>query len=402
MKYLFVTQYFYPEEFRGNDIAFDWAARGDKVTVITAVPNYPSGKFLKGYGWFKRRKEMIRGVEVIRIPVISRGKGSSIRLMLNYFSFAIFGSLYAIYLGYHKKFDAIFVQQLSPVTMALPGIVVKKIQKIPLYIWVLDLWPESLTSAGNVNNKIVLSFFERIVRLIFRNSDKILISSRGFETSICQKGDFNRKITYFPNWAEDTFTESSVYDLPNLPGGFIVMFAGNIGEAQDFENVMKAAALLKDDKQIKFIILGDGRKKSWMDEFCVQHELSDSVFSLGRFPLASMPVFFAKADVMLVSLKDEPIFNLTLPAKIQAYMKCAKPIVGMMNGDGANTILQAQCGLCAKAGDYEGLAKTIQYMAKMDQQKIEEFGTNGYDFALKHYSKTKLLDELYFNIIDRP
>lgn len=401
MKYLFVTQYFYPEEFRGNDIAFDWAKRGNHVTVITAIPNYPKGVFFKGYGLFKKRKEIINGVHVIRIPVIPRGNGNSMVLMLNYFSFALFGSLYAIYMSYTRKFDAIFVQQLSPVTLALPAIVVKKVQKIPLFLWVLDLWPESLTSGGNIKNKSVLSFFERLVKYIYISSDKILISSKGFETSILEKGDFKKKLIHFPNWAEDSFKDTlSSNELQiSLPEGFIVMFAGNIGEAQDFESVMKAAKLLKNEKEIKFVILGDGRKKTWIEEYCKQNSLDNNVYCLGRFPLATMPSFFEKANVMLISLKDEPILNLTLPAKIQAYMTSCKPIIGMMNGDGAKTILQADCGLCVNAGDYFSLANSILKMSNMKKNDLERFALNGQNYAKQHFDKSILLNGLYYDIL---
>lgn len=402
MKYLFVTQYFYPEVFRGNEIAFDWAARGDNVTVITAIPNYPAGKFYKGYGLFRKRKEWIKGVKVIRVPVITRGKGGAIRLFLNYISFALLGSIYAFFISLFKRYDGVFAQQLSPVTMALPAVVAKKLQKCPLYLWVLDLWPESLTSAGDIHNKCVLYFFEKIVRYIYKNSDKILISSEGFERSIVKKGAFSHKIIHFPNWAEEQLTTASSYkcEIPVLPEGFIVMFAGNIGEAQDFENVMKAACLLKDDKNIKFIILGDGRKKKWVEEFCFQNGLEDSVFCLGRFPLESMSIFFDKADVMLVSLKDEMIFNLTLPAKIQAYMASAKPIVGMMNGEGSRIIKQAQCGLCAKAASYTDLSVSIRRISKMDKENLKMLGFNGLNFAKKYYDRGQLLDKLYFEILE--
>lgn len=399
MKYLFVTQYFYPEEFRGNDIAFDWVKRGIDVTVITAIPNYPTGNFFKGYGLFKKRKEIIQGVNVIRIPVIPRGKGNILILMLNYFSFAFFGSLYAMYLSKSVKFDAIFVQQLSPVTLALPAVVVKKIQKIPLYLWVLDLWPESITSGGNINNKWILKIFEYVVKLVYRNSDKILISSKGFKTSILQKGDFEKKIIYFPNWAEDLFTAGEKCQLPNLPSGFIVMFAGNIGESQDFENVMKAANLLKKEKQIKFVIVGDGRKKNWVDAFCLKNELQNTVFCMGRFPLKSMPSFFNKADIMLISLKNDPILNITLPAKIQAYMASSKPIIGMMNGDGAYTIQQANCGCCVNASDFKSLAEKIILLSKKDKSELKILGLNGQLYANKYYNKLKLMDKLFFEMM---
>lgn len=395
MKILFVTQYFYPEIFRGNDIAFDLANKGESVTVITAVPNYPSGSFFKGYGIFRRRKEIINNVEIIRIPVIPRGRGGALQLFLNYFSFALFSSIYCFFLALRKKFNCIFVQQLSPVTLVLPAIVFKKIQKIPLYLWVLDLWPESLTSAGGVKNRIILSFFENIVKAAYRNADKILISSKGFEKSIIEKGDFKKKIIYFPNWAEDVFNETKEIDIPELPRGFLIMFAGNIGEAQNFENVLKTALLLKENKEIKFIIIGDGRKKDWISKFILDNNLNNTVFLLGRFPIEAMPSFFNEASVMLLPLKDELIFNLTVPAKLQAYMASSKPVLGMLNGEGAKLIMDAGCGYSVEADNYVGLAEKIEELSNLPKSELLKIGANGRSYCDEFFNKKKSLSHLY-------
>lgn len=399
MKHLFVTQYFYPEVFRGNDIAFDWAKRGDQVTVVTAIPNYPKGTFTKGYSLFSKRKETLNGVSIIRVPVIPRGKGNGLQLVLNYISYTIMGSIYCFFLALFNKYDTIFVQQLSPVTIAIPGVIAKKVNRKPLFLWVLDLWPESLSSAGNINNKFILNFFEKLVKWIYKHTDKIFYSSKGFKSSICEKGDFSHKMSYLPNWAENVFskTEKNIV-IPELPKGFIVMFAGNIGEAQDFVNVMNAAKLLKENEKIKFVILGNGRKKQWVENFITQNGLEKSVFCLGRHPLNSMPSFFERADVMLVSLKDETIFNLTLPAKTQAYMISGKPIIGMMNGEGMNLINETKCGFCVNAGDYQGLSRNIKSLSEMNSHELKSLGENGKRFALANFDKSILLDQLYSEI----
>ena len=399
MKILFVCQYFYPEIFRGNDIAFDWAARGENVTVITAVPNYPSGKFFEGYGLFQRRKEFVRGVHVIRVPVVPRGKGGPIRLVLNYFSFVMTASVYCFYLAFKEKFDFVFVQQLSPVTMALPALIVKKIQRIPLYVWILDLWPESLSAAGGIKNKYVLMFFKFIVQFIYNNSSRLLISSKGFVKSISNQGNYLNKIIYFPNWAEDVFESATILDkniiLPVLPDGFLIMFAGNIGEAQDFDNIMKAALLLKSNQYIKFIIIGDGRKKEWVESFIKTNHLEDNVFIMGRHPIDFMPAFFKKANAMLLPLKNEIIFNLTAPAKLQAYMASEKPIIAMLNGDGADIINEANCGLAAPAGNFLDLANKITLMSNYTPSQLDSLGKNGKKYCLEHFDKHKSLNYLH-------
>ena len=200
----------------------------------------------------------------------------------------------------------------------------------------MDLWPESLQVAGGINNKYVLGAFEWVAKLCYRNSDKILISLRGFKKSICEKGDFADKIVYFPNWAEDSLTASSDYVLPELPDGFKVMFAGNIGEAQDFEHTLEAARILHDRgmKDIHFVLVGDGRKREWVEKFVNENKLQNTVHWVGRHPLKAMGKFFSQADVIYFALKDSLIFNLTCPAKVQAYMSAGKPVLAMINGVG--------------------------------------------------------------------
>ena len=329
MRILIATQYFHPENFKSNDVAFELAKRGHIVTVLTNIPNYPQGKFYKGYGIFRRRIETVNGVKIYRTFVIPRGKGGGIMLALNYFSWAFIASVWAFFLAVFHRYDAIIVHETSPVTQGFPALVVKWMQRIPLYFWVLDLWPESLRAAGGINNKYVLGFFTKVTQFIYNHSTKILMSSEGFRKSIMEKGDYADKLIYFPNWAEDVFADASDYPIPSLPDGFRVMFAGNIGESQDFENVMQAALLLKDRKDIKFIFVGDGRRKPFVEEFIRQHSLEDTVFTPGRFPIEAMPTFFLHADAMLLSLKDDLIFNLIVPAKLQAYMSAGKPVVAM-------------------------------------------------------------------------
>ena len=225
MKVLLVTQYFYPENFKSNDIALELTKRGHKVTVLNGLPNYPEGRIYETYGCFNKTRAHYQGINVIRTWLFPRGKGGGVRLLLNFFSWALFASIRALFLSFQKQFDVILVHEPSPITQGFPAIVVKKIQKIPLHFWVLDLWPESLTSAGGIKNKNVLWLFTKMVKFIYNNSDKILISSKGFKDSILAKGDNNDKLIYFPNWAEDSILKGDVdYPIPNLPIGFKIIF----------------------------------------------------------------------------------------------------------------------------------------------------------------------------------
>ena len=237
-----------------------------------------------------------------------------------------------------------------------------------------------------MNNQRVLNVFGSLTKWIYKNSDKILISSNGFEQSIVDKGNFKDKIVYFPNWADRDMASDTQVSLPQLPQGFIVMFAGNMGEAQDFEHIMEAALRLRDHKDIHFVIVGNGRKYEWVDTFVHDNYLDEQVHLLGRYPSEAMPAFFNQADVMLISLKDVSIFNLTVPAKLQAYMAAGKPIVAMMNGEGPRIIADAQCGWFVSAGDAKGLASCILEMASLDQDELKQKGSNARMYQIEHFN----------------
>ena len=393
MRVLLVTQYFHPENFKSNDVAFEMARRGHDVTVLTGLPNYPGGRIFDGYGLFKRRAETVNGVKVLRTLVVPRGNGGGVRLALNYMSWAFIASVWAFFMSLFRKYDAVIVHETSPVTQGFPALVVKKMQRIPMYFWVLDLWPESLQAAGNVNNRYVLGFFSKIAALMYRNSSKILMSSKGFRESILDKGDFEDKLVYFPNWAEDVFSIAEAKPLPELPEGFKVMFAGNIGEAQDFENVMNAALQLK-GTGVRMVIVGDGRKKQWVDSFVEDNQLQDVVYMMGRYPLEYMPSFFDKADALFLSLKDEYIFSLTTPAKLQAYMASGKPVVAMINGEARKLIEEAGCGLSCPSGDHAAFAECLRTLKDMSASERSQMGAGGLQYFDRHFNKDKCIDSL--------
>ena len=394
---LLVTQYFQPENFKCNDIAFDMQRRGYDVTVLTAIPNYPQGKFFDGYGLFKRRTEVINGVKVIRGFVIPRGKGGKIRLSLNYLSYLVSSCLIALYLALRHRYDAVFVHQVSPVTIGVAATLVKRIQRIPMYFWVLDLWPESLTAAIGLRNEYILGFFSKMVQWFYRNSGKILISSKNFEKSICEKGDFAEKIVYFPNWIDSALTTTSDVATPDVPSGFVAMFTGNIGASQDFDTILVAAEQLKDYNDIHIVIVGNGRNREYVESEICRRKLWTTVHCVGSYPLEAMPATFAKADVLFAALKDEPIFALTVPAKIQAYMSAGKPIVTMINGEAKELIENVGCGVAVNAGDAEGFAKALLSLQQLSQEKRAEMGAKGKAFAAKHFNfelQMNLLEEM--------
>jgi len=394
MKILLVTQYFYPENFKCNDMAFELKQRGHDITVLTAIPNYPTGHYFKGYGLFRRRTEIINGVKVIRTPVIPRGKGGGLKLALNYLSYTIFSSIYSIFLSLKNKYDTIFVHEPSPILVGIPAIISKKINKSPLHFWILDLWPESLSAAGGIRNKKILVLFEKITKWIYRNCDTLLIGSKGYRKSINQKGDFDAKIEYFPNWIEEALTKPRENtSLPYLPTGFNIVIAGNMGDAQDLPHVMDAAKLLK-GTNINFIFIGDGRKKEYVERFVKENRLENQVFCLGRFPLDSMSYFFHNADILFFALKNTPIFALTVPSRLQAYMSSGKPVVAMINGEGAELLEEADCGWSVPAESSESLATLLLKLSHENRETLKTKGLNGKKYSESNFNFIKCIDHL--------
>jgi len=402
MKILIVTQYFWPENFKINDLAIELKKRGHDITVLTGQPNYPEGKFFKGYSFFKPKNEIWENIEIYRVPLIPRGKSKGINLILNYLSFALFGILLSRFRLRGKKFDLIFVFEISPITVGLPAIWLKRKFKIPIYFWVLDLWPETLYALGIIKSNFWKKKIKKFVEYIYKQCDLILISSKSFEISLLNHGVSKELIHYFPNWAEDIFTKnkplSPIVEIDSMFDAFQykfkVMFAGNLGESQDIESLLQAANIVKNRKDIVWLIVGDGRYRNFLEHGIHANGLTETVFMLGKHPIENMPYFFSKADAMLVSLKKDPVFELTVPAKLQTYMASKMPILAMLSGEGNSIVVTAECGLVCESGDYEGLASNVSIMVETNKEKFLEFGSNGYDYYLKQFSKDKIIDKL--------
>jgi glycosyltransferase involved in cell wall biosynthesis len=397
---LILTNHFYPENFKVNDVAFELAKNDFQVTVLTGIPNYPQGKFYEGYGLFKKRKELINNVNVIRVPLIPRGKDNLFLLSLNYISYTFFLTIWSFFIALFNKFDLILVHHTSPVFLGIPAVLVKRMQKIKIFFWNLDLWPESVSETTGFNISFIMKCLDKIVRFIYRNSDIILISSKAFKQSIVSKGIEENRILYFPNWAEDVFLKNEYFPIDTEiysidKDSLKIMFAGNIGSAQDMENVMKAIEITsKNSVRVSWLFIGEGRKTDWMKERVQELNLEKFVLFLGQYPIEQMPSFFSRADVMLVSLKDKRIFSYTAPAKIQAYMASSKPILAMINGEGANIINEAECGFVCNAGDYESLAINFSKFAELNEVQRATMGRNGYIYYNTFFSKQKTINIL--------
>lgn len=396
MKILIVSQYFWPESFKINDLAIGIKERGHEVAIFTGKPNYPKGKFYEGYSFWKKADEHWQDIKIYRSNLLPRGGGGGLRLMMNYFSFVFFASLKAFF--QKGKFDVILVYEPSPITVGIPAVALSKKLNVPIYFWVQDLWPESLSAAGQINNKLVLNSANAITKWIYKHSKKVLMQSEAFTDYIINQGVPLEKLIYYPNSTESYFKPVTPSpEIKNLlpQDSFIVLFAGNIGECQDFETTVEAARLVIDkEKKIHFVILGDGRKKKFVEEEVKKHNLQKNFHLLGSFPSHTMPEFFACADALLVTLGDDRIFDLTIPSKVQSYLACGKAIIGSLNGEGAKVIETAKAGVVAPSGQAEKLADKIIELFNTDPETLAEMGKNGRRFFDNNFERELLLDRL--------
>lgn len=388
-KILVICQYYKPEPFRISDICEEMVRRGHEVQVVTGYPNYPEGVIYEGYGKGKHIDEIINGVKVHRCYTVPRQTGI-IKRMLNYYSYAHFSKKYVkskecIASG-GKPFDVVFCNQLSPVMMADAAIAYKKKYSVPIVMYCLDLWPESLIAGGITRDSKIYKYYHGVSEKIYNQMDRILITSRMFSDYLNKEFGINQEvIEYLPQYAEGIFEQSSTREED---GTYNFMFAGNIGEIQSVETVIKAAEMLKNEP-VKIHIVGSGTDLERLQNMAAG---LDNVVFYGRRPVTEMPEFYSKADAMLVTLKADPVLSLTLPGKVQSYMAVGKPIIGAIDGETKVVIEDAQCGFCGKADDNVELAENI--IRFVDSQNKVEMGLNARKYYEEHFEEKLFMDKL--------
>lgn len=398
MRLLVVSQYFWPEDFRVNDFVVGMRERGHEVTVLTGLPNYPDGEVFEAFRRNRRAFDRFHdGVEVMRVPMVPRGQ-SRISLMLNYLSFGLAGMILGPWKLRGRPFDAIFVFQGSPITSALPAVVLRWIKRAPHLMWILDVWPDTLPAVGAIKNPRILSLVSLLVRFIYRNSDRILVQSRAFWTPVLRDGGTERQLAYFPNWIEPTFQDGldgvePAAETAPFRDNFTIMFAGNIGDSQDMPSVLDAADAVRDLERVRWLIVGDGRASDALREAIIRRGLEDRVHLLGRHSTDRMPSFFAGADALLVSLRAEPIFGMTIPGKVQSYLAAGRPVLGMIDGEGARVIRESGGGFAVPAGDGSALSAAVRDLHNMDQAQRAAMGRQGRAYALAAFDREALLDQ---------
>ena len=399
MKILIISQYFWPENFRINDFVPELIARGHEVQILTGKPNYPSGKLFPEYIQNSRSYSSYKGAKIHRVPIVSRGN-NPIRLFINYLSFIIMGSFVGPWKLRSFQPDLIFVYEPSPITVGLPAVLLGKLKNVPIVFWALDLWPETLEAVGGIKSKTVLWTIEKVVRFIYNNCSIVLGQSKSFIKSIQTHCDYPDRVHYFPSWAEELpkFSENvPIAFAPEIKRNdeiFNILFAGNIADAQDMPSILRAAIILRDEKKIKWIIVGDGRRFEWLQSEVKRLKLEENFLLLGRFPLERMPSFFAHAGALLVSLKKDPVFSMTIPAKLQTYLMTGIPILGMLDGEGAKIIEESNAGICCGASDSTGLAAAIRKMSQFTKSQSDMLGQNGIKYSKKEFDRSMLINKL--------
>ena len=391
---LIISQYFHPEQFRINDIAIEWAGRGYKVTVLTGIPNYPQGKFYKGYNWFKKRKETWNNIEIIRIPLFARGK-TSIGMVMNYFSFVVSGWLWKCFTKIRA--DLVFSFETSPMTQALIGVWYSKKHKIPNYLYVQDLWPENVESATGIKSPLVIRPIERMVNYIYRNCDKIFATSPAFVKAIQERLSDNwEKVIYWPQYAENLYcpTDEKSMLIPQ-DGVLNITFTGNIGTAQGLELLPETARLLKEKNiRVRFNIVGEGRDKSHLLH-CIKEQGVEEYFQLlGWQPAVNIPSILSASDAAFLSFANAPVYAMTIPAKLQSYMACGIPILASACGETKRIMEEAECGLVCDLGRSDQLAEMIEYFLDMPDSEKQKMAQNAIDYCNTHFDKLELHDQI--------
>lgn len=395
MKILIVSQYFWPENFRINAIVESLVERGISVEVLTGKPNYPDGKITPGYRFWGLQRQEWNGAVLHRVPLIPRGRKSRLGLIANYLSFVLFGCAAGAWMLRKRPFDVILVYGVSPILSVISALLIGWLKNIYVVTWVQDLWPDSLSATGYIENRQILSLVRFIVRYIYRHSDLILIQSRAFETPVRDLVP-DASIAYYPNSVDDFFLGSIKVEIPLVNGFenvFPVLFAGNIGAAQGVDVIVEAARMLRENCDIHFIVMGDGSRRSDMMKLADRYKLANIDFP-GRYPVEMMPSFMEKASALLVTLTDKPIFAATVPNKIQAYMAVGKPIIACLNGEGGRLVVESGAGLATPAEDARALAETVTSLYDLSVNERKKMGDNGRSYYQRFFDHEKLVGDL--------
>ena len=382
-KILIVTECFYPEEFKINDIALTWRGEGYDVDVLTLIPTYPLGKVFKGYKNKLFFKESYQGVNIYRMRAVTGYKDSMIKKVLKYINFMFFGSIISIFIG--RKYDYVFGFNLGSLTDMVPAVIIRKLYKKPLMFWVQDIWPDSVYAYGFKKTKTLSVFLNMFVKFMYHNVTTIAVSGRGFESRLKPYVKSNMKFNYSPNWADDLNMDIDPAVLSNKVNIHFT-FAGNIGKVQNLENIISAFSLLSDNyqKKAQLNIIGDG--SSLQDLKLLANKNPNIVFH-GQKKRENMAKYYKASDFLIVSLIDRPIFSVTVPAKTQTYIAAKKPILAVIKGDTVDIVRSNNLGICADPANVELITGAFQECIDMSENKRESFISNSDELLNTTFNK---------------
>ena len=391
---LIYTNHFYPEQFKINEIVEWLSIRGSHIRIITGLPNYPSGKIIKEYSNIFKDNVIIN-----RLFLIPRGSGSNLMLIINYLSYFISCFFFTIYIAlFKKKYDVVFVHHTSPIFIAFHPVVYSFFKKTKKILWDLDIWPESLQAVGVVKSSFIISSLEIMVKWVYSKYDSILVSSKSLFSVVKQR--FDGRIIYFPNWADKVIEDNLINDTSSFSINtkkFNIVYTGNIGKSQNFKSLLKTIEHVDDN--IHWTFVGDGRFKSHLINQIDQNNLNSKVSFIDQVSIDLIPSIVSKADSLFLSLKSDVIFSKTVPAKLQTYMALGKPIIGVLDGEGAKLIIDSDCGIVEENYNYEELAKKINSFASINSSELINKGENAKKYYFKHFSslirKKEILNLIY-------
>lgn len=389
MRILIISQYFYPENFRINDLALELKKRGHEITVLTGLPNYPQGEYFKGYSSDKVCDEVWEDIPIYRCKLRPRKTGS-INLIRNYLSFVKEANKKLKELQ-DKDFDLIYVFEVSPITVALPAIKFKKHKKIPIIINIQDLWPENIIAVTGISNSIIIGLINKMVNYIYQHCDLILTASPSFVPKIKDRVTDKEKVKYWPQYSIISKTNAEVF-LFNKEY-FNIVFTGNIGEAQGIDLAIEAAKVLK-DKKVYWHFIGEGRSKDKLINLVNEYNLEDKVKFYGFHPENEIPRYLKNADAALLILKPNPVFEMTIPAKLQTYFACGVPILGCVSGEGKRIIEESKAGIVSENISVDALVKVCNNFLKLNQDDLEEYKKKAYEYGESNFNKNMLISSL--------
>jgi len=394
-KILIVTECFYPEEFKINDVALSWKGKGYDVDVLTLAPTYPLGKVFLGYKNSFFRKDEYQGINIFRVHAVTGYRDSTVKKIFKYINFMIFGSIVAIFIG--KRYDYVFGFNLGSLTDMLPAVVIHKLYKKPTMFWVQDVWPDSVYAYGFKKTKMLSTLLDAFVKFMYHNITAVAISSKGFESKLEPYIKKSLKFNYAPNWADDLDMDMDPIVLSKTQKIHFT-FAGNIGKVQNLENIINAFCLLSDgyQKKSQLNIIGDGSNLIFLKKLSNNNP---NIIFHGKQMREDMAKFYKASDFLIVSLINEPIFSVTVPAKTQTYIAAKKPILAIINGDVADIVNDNSLGVCADPSNVELIKKAFEKCIDMPENEKSKFIINNTKLLETTLNKDSIINNLTSQLV---